>query len=449
MMIVQRIRFPRRHLSRQMIVAAYLVLFLIISPARSFSQCEPNGTAINTTISLIAQQDNAISAMAFWTALTWGVTLDSLRAQMGSLNRQPLMDKMNWFWAQWGGAYDPNTQKRGAWQGVAAQLSAGTLDQSRQLGSFNDTSNVQAAALDEQQQRVKSKFLYQPTDQACRFDTTARYMTPVRSTSEALENGYEWDFVQLGINEKNSIAQYGPADLQRKLWDNYTKIFCDYQAENGSPANNNAGCTADLPDKDIDVLASKMLFSKQTIDMQHKDAGGNYDVIDAVNQMMMNITGYIVPDPMLPGALKSPSPASMEQLLTRRKYVAQMDAVGSLLYSIVSERSPGPQANEIYDLRTKQMGVATTDASQTPSQREIRQSTVEQLWDPNYYKNLYDNPSTIAQKELYLKAYSLQMLYDLISKQEKISNVYAIETANILSQRHKELTSAVENQPFK
>ncbi len=49
--------------------------------------------------------------------------------------------------------------------------------------------------------------------------------------------------------------------------------------------------------------------------------------------------------------------------------------------------------------------------------------------------NLYDNPSTIAQKELYLKAYSLVMLYDMISKQEKISNAYAIETAAILEYR--------------
>ncbi len=68
-----------------------------------------------------------------------------------------------------------------------------------------------------------------------------------------------------------------------------------------------------------------------------------------------------------------------------------------------------------------------------PASREVRRSIIEQLWDPSYYKNLYDNPSTIAQKELYLKAYGLVMLYDMISKQEKISNAYAIETANILN----------------
>ena len=71
-------------------------------------------------------------------------------------------------------------------------------------------------------------------------------------------------------------------------------------------------------------------------------------------------------------------------------------------------------------------------ASPTPSLREIRQSIIEQLWDPNFYKNLDDNPTTTAQKELYLKAYGLVMLYDMIEKQEKISNAYAIETAALL-----------------
>ena len=75
---------------------------------------------------------------------------------------------------------------------------------------------------------------------------------------------------------------------------------------------------------------------------------------------------------------------------------------------------------------------AANGPDNAPSIREIRQSIIEQLWDPNFYKNLGDNPVTISQKELYLKAYGLSMLYDMISKQEKISTAYAIETGAIL-----------------
>jgi hypothetical protein len=87
-------------------------------------------------------------------------------------------------------------------------------------------------------------------------------------------------------------------------------------------------------------------------------------------------------------------------------------------------------------------------ANINPSLREIRASVIEQLWDPNYYKNLYDDPSTVAQKEVYLKAYGLMMLYDMISKQEKISNAYAVETANVLRHSAKILESASTNVPL-
>jgi hypothetical protein len=115
-----------------------------------------------------------------------------------------------------------------------------------------------------------------------------------------------------------------------------------------------------------------------------------------------------------------------------------MDAVNALMYSVLADRAPGPVATpddkaralEIQLMR-EQEGVTT--ASATPSAHEIRQAIVEQLWDPEYYKNLYDNPTTVGQKEIYLKAYNLMMLYDLIDRQEKISNVYAIETSNLLN----------------
>ena len=124
----------------------------------------------------------------------------------------------------------------------------------------------------------------------------------------------------------------------------------------------------------------------------------------------------------------------------------ELDAVGALVYSVVADRMPGQEALNIQKMRQR-MGVM--DASATPSTREIRESLIEQLWDPNYYKELYDNPGTIAQKELYLKAYSVMMLYDMIEKQEKISNVYAVETANMLNRSASGRGSASGGMPVK
>jgi hypothetical protein len=78
------------------------------------------------------------------------------------------------------------------------------------------------------------------------------------------------------------------------------------------------------------------------------------------------------------------------------------------------------------------MGVST--ASANPSERELRQAVLEQLWDPGYYVGLGDDPSTATQKEIYLEAYNLMLLYQLVNKEEKISNVYAVQTAALLEQ---------------
>ena len=123
-----------------------------------------------------------------------------------------------------------------------------------------------------------------------------------------------------------------------------------------------------------------------------------------------------------------------------------MDAVGALAWSVVADRSPGKPAPEIKAIRQKS-GAPEMLISDKPSRREIRQAIIEQLWDPNYYKELFDNPNTISQKELYLKAYGLVMLSDMIEKQEKISTAYAIETANMLDRHDHSRQGAVSSAP--
>ena len=193
-------------------------------------------------------------------------------------------------------------------------------------------------------------------------------------------------------------------------------------------------------------MPSTTIFAKETIDMT------NLDTRDAITELIYNITGYKAPDTIMVSALTSS--IGLQQRQENREYIAQMDAIGALVYSVVADRMPGRtipgfvgEAPEIKNMRLK-MGIAFADASITPSAREIRQAIVEQLWDPGYYKELYDAPSTITQKEVYLKAYSLVMLYDMISKQEKISNAYAIQTANILEDLNGVFKSGVSYKPL-
>lgn len=406
-------------------LAFIMALFLMFAPAPSFAQCEAPGTIEGAQAGIDDEMRINIEWLGIGTAAGWANLLDGLRAQLGVTGRDLILAALHEFWDRWGGA----------WKSMTKQLSAGTALQTLEWGRYNDVENTAKVALEVQKQKLRSKLLYQPTDETCRFDTLAAYMTPSRQISRALENGYEWDIMKEGNNIEGSFGQYGPGNLQEYLWQAYSLYFCDAEAEGG---HKNSGCDTSGPLATWDVLPSKTIFSRETIHLE------DYSKRVTLWQLIYNITGYKVPTPVLKGSLKSPQ--GMDEMMKRRSYLAQMDAVSALLYHVIAERVPGLEAREVRDLRTHEGGSPATDAAST---HEIRQAIVEQLWDPGYYKNLYDNPSTIAQKEIYLKAYNLMMLYDLIAKQERISNVYAIQTSNILQRADISRGSAASGQPVK
>jgi hypothetical protein len=290
------------------------------------------------------------------------------------------------------------------------------IDQTRQRSSLADANNMSDAARIIQAKEYEAKKSLQPTDQGCQFDTTARYMSRSTQASDAAENGYAVDFNRMGNNDKDVPGASSAAATDQLRLQSYKK-FCDASTDGG-----NAGCPAANPKANMHILPSRTIFARETIDL------ADADTRDAVTQLMFNITGFQTPDPMVGGAQKSA--AGIQARQEGREYLAQMDAVGSLVYGVVAERSPGEPAPEVQAMR---QAAGALDASPNPSAREIRQAVIEQLWDQNYYNDLYDSPETITQKEIYLKAYSLVMLYDMIGKQEKISTAYAIETANMLN----------------
>jgi len=438
---------------------ACLALFLVASPARSFAICELPGDAEAAAAQIVPLESGNLNILVTNVELMWEFDLDTmLRTPMGiqdQTDSQTIFTTLNTWLSEMVGPLKNQT----------AQLSAGIVDETRDLGEINDASNNLAAAQYVQKEEIKSKLESQPTDQACRFDTTANYVAQDRVIADALQRGFEWDFVSAANNEYQGIGQYGPGELQNNRWDIYVKNFCDYTAEDcdsgcsapggsvtGAQCSPLGGTAPRYPDYDIYV--SRMLFLNKTIPVNNPNNPNNPNpgsfVEPALLSMMLNVTGYKIPDVILSGAIGTVP--GMEQMFTRREYMAQMSAVGSLLYSIAADRMQGVKAqgqgitpSGPVEMRTM-MGVE--NAYPSPSLREIRQSVVEQLWDPSFYKNLGDDPATISEKELYLKAYGLTMLYDMISKQEKISTAYAVETAEILKEAQYSRVNAFKETPL-
>ncbi|MEZ0225637.1 MAG: hypothetical protein ACAH83_13860 [Alphaproteobacteria bacterium] len=340
----------------------------------------------------------------------YGISIEATQAfliRALDLMEDTILNKLRQFWDRW----------LFALKDMTAQLSGSLNDGTRHLDSLFDSSNETENARMLQEVEFNAKKQYQTTDQGCRFDTSARYMNSAMRTGTFVSQGLTKDLNIEANNAAGSPGAAGQASVDNSRWGIYQSTFCDAVSNGGYP-----GCAAAGPRPNGDTQPSKTLFGKETIDMT------NADDRRAVEALTYNITGFEVPDPFALNVLLSPQ--GKEQRARNREYMAQMDAVTSLVTSLVGERTPGPASPEIQQLRNK-MGI--TDASANPSEREIRQSVIEQLWDPNYWVDLGDSPATIKQKELYLQAYNVLMLYKIIEKTEKISNAYAIETANMLN----------------
>lgn len=326
-----------------------------------------------------------------------------------------ILDTLKKFWDNWLLALKDQT----------AQLSGSLSDGTRHLDSLFDSSNETQNERLLQETEGKAKKQYQTTDQGCRFDTAARTLNSTMRTAKFVSQGIAKDLAVQGSNEVGTAGEQGRGQEQKSRYGTYQSTFCD--------PNNNAGyagCTTAGTLPNADTLPAKTLFGKETIDW-NSDSKIDKDERAAIEALTYNITGFDVPSPFPLGVIDSP--AGKQQRARDREYLAQMDAVGSLVTSLVGERMPSAKPTpEVQQLRQK-LGV--TDASDHASEREIRQSVVEQLWDPNYWVDLGDSPGTTAQKEVYLQAYNLLMLYKIIGKTEKIANAYAIETANMLDRQ--------------
>lgn len=409
-------------MKKEFLISA-LAVFLLL-PSRASALCEPPGVSAAAEVAEVALENATTLAVEAALEVFYAGQMalsETLTVEAEDQMEETILDNLDGNATEW----------NEAWRDMTEQLNAGDIDQSRQAASLHDSNNLSAAAVKVQEKKIEGHKQYQPTDQACQFDTLARYLARGRQLSAAATAGYTADFSKIGSNDKNEIGATGKAGVNRTRFEKYQNKFC-----NGVTNNGHAGCAPGNPAADRHVLPSRTIFAKETIDTSDPDTQA------ALDELIFNITGYDVPDTIPGGSLKSAT--GKEQRQENREYLAQMDAVNALVASVVSDRIPGALSPEVKALRVK---AGVTDASEKPSLREIRQATIEQLWDPNYYRDLNENAVTAAQKELYLKAYGLMALRDIIDKQEKISVVYAIEAANLLNKTDRSRHSVSSSAP--
>lgn len=396
---------------RNMTLAGCMAAAVLLAPHQARAQCEiPTSPATAASGVVIPAQTAAVSAMT--TAITAAVETSTsiARAAMTSgleVGWLALRDRLNQFWQD----------QQEAMQGQAAQLSAATLDQTRQLGSAADASVASAAARTIQKLEFDARRKYVPTDEGCRFDTTGPYLGRAISVSRGVASAGTGEIIgDMDGQEGRPAAQGAAADFAARARQNRS-LFCNPLA-NGDQAL----CAEDAGEfADAHVLPSRSLLGSDTYDVTDPRT------VPAINELVKNLSGY---RPATPVSRREMGSASQrESRMEDRAVQAQTDAAAGMLWGIAGERMPAGEAPEIEEMRLRLGG---SRPSSSPSEYEIGQQIVEQLWDPAYYANLQDAPGATAQKQIYLRAYAVMQLYKLIEKTERLANVYAIQTANMI-----------------
>lgn len=397
--------YPRRKLC-----AALVALSLVIAmPRIASAQCElpaqPEVAAGATTTAQAAAVTGMTTAIVAAVEATTTIARAAIVAGM-EVGWLALRDRLNQYWED----------QQEALKGQAAQLNAGQLDQTRQLGSLSDAQMMNESARRIQRLEYEARREFINTDEGCRFDTTAGYLGRAMSISRTVAAGGANEIGATINNREGTPGARGPAADNAARALRARKLFCDPDNNGGA-----AGCLANGGAfADAHVLPSRTLLGRPTLDLT--DAR----TIPAVNDLVRNIVGYNVPQPVSKSALETAS--GQQGRMAGREIAAQMDAAGGLVWGIAAERMPAGAAPEIEAMRMR-LG---SQPSPTPSEYEIRKQVVEQLWTPAYYTGLQDAENATSQKQIYLRAYSVMQLYKLIEKMERISTVYAIQTANMV-----------------
>lgn len=442
---------------KEFAAACALAVMLAGAPGDARAQCEVPGVTLATAGSIAGATVALLNANYLATQpigapgilpMAQNISVQVAQATLNTLLQlfeRDLYARLRQFW-------DDYLQ---ALKDMTAQLNGSLADQTRNLGNLFDTGGMTANQRTVQEIELKAKKEYLPTDEGCRFDTAGTAMGDGTGVANAMQKGMGTEFAGVGLNAAGSDAEKGSGQLVGRRMDRYKRLFCDADMNAGQAGCQTAGVSGPLANANVAV--GKTLFGRETIPMYDTTPDGMGGTIGmgwklATSELVYNLINYDSPEPIPQDALTSDAPQAKDRRAEQRAYATQMDAVGALVYDVVADRTPakprpGGAAPTDSSLQIQQLRQSNgiTDAAPHPSLREIRQSVLEQLWNPNFYVNLHDSSSTAKRKEVFLEAFNLQLLYKMVDKTEKIANAFVAETANMLEEEQGDVTS--DQQP--
>lgn len=375
--------------------------------------CVPPGTASSIRSMLVNSLYNSLDSSANTLELYIGESVDTLvEAILERLNQMEL-DIIAWWQTMWYYNLLPSLQN------MTEQLNIAVVDQTRSFSGAIDAELQSQTSLEFNEREAQVQGKLAPSEDVCVAGTTAGGYGRATAFSREMRKAWQKESLDIGAGKTGTAGASGYAAVEKLRHDEYEALFCNPDDNGG---NNN--CAA--PDADFhnaDILPSKFLYDKLTIDVDDDPR-----FAQTVNAIMNNTMGTPSADAMPKKVMASAG--GQEKWLDRRAFLARYAAVRSVPQMAFGWRMPGSQLGPwVKDLRQK-AGVPLSDISDNPSYREVlHAASIDRFNSGEYALDQIAKRDKVEQEKLVLSAFYLMQLRDYYELLERQAMVLAVQVA--------------------
>ena len=315
----------------------------------------------------------------------------------------------------WNGEMLPSMQQ------MTAQIYAGTVDQTRQLGSMMDMQAASSTAALIQQKEYEATKNAIPSDQTCVAATPINAMSRNTKVASALTQGFRNDVTARSAGAPGSTAERGSAADQKARIDTYCAHFYDPKVNAGNAPCPTSATPVPQPNADVDV---ENFLLKDTIDLRDPAQSA------AANAILTNIVQPRVDDRLHPSVVDTPQ--GQEWILQKEHIKSIRNIATDVVASIISRRAAIPNGSTGQEVRAirEKIGIDPIRISNDPSYHEIMQAmTRERFFDPSYYATMAGSLGSVRQEQTMVNAYIVLQMQDVYKLQEQINALLAARAA--------------------
>lgn len=303
---------------------------------------------------------------------------------------------------------------------MSKQLSTSEVDQTRQLGSFDDA-RLQTET--QRRQKALETRVARESDQsasACVLDSVAQGQSRGYRIGRAVARGLSYDAQRELGGARGSVGARGPAAVMVAREKEFEEKFCNKDM-------GDQGCARQGPlaGRNND-LAGLLWGDRRTIDMNTPE---NVATLEAVTR---NIAGPLPPEPMDIQQVRSAE--GVQETMRQRARRARINTIYNAIGQMTGQRVGGT-GTDIQDIRTAS-GTPRENASTDASYNEIREAIArDRFSDPDYLFSMVNNPAGLVRELGAINAVRMQQINDLYKRMEELVWVEGAVLGAMLDER--------------